>query len=155
ASSATSAEASISQCELRTTESTSAVRQASVASASPVWKNSCRARSQDDVSLAAIAHSERGISSVVVADSNCLRHVVDAKPAIAVFSCTGSGGECLDRFFGAVGRDDQLHLHFREEVHVVLLAAIDFAVPFLTPVAAHLGDRHPIDADTLERFLDL
>src|SRR5215471_3914965 len=43
-------------------------------------------------------------------------------------------------------------MHFREQIDLVLLAAVGFLVAFLASVPAHIRDGHPVNADSLEGF---
>ena len=54
----------------------------------------------------------------------------------------------------ALGGHHHLQLHLGQQIDVVLLAAVDLFVAFLAAVAADFGDRHAVDADALQRFLD-
>src|SRR5581483_11889333 len=49
--------------------------------------------------------------------------------------------------------DQDLDLHLREEVHDVLGVPVELAVTVLPPEAAHVGDRHPVDAFPREDLL--
>src|SRR5271157_321284 len=94
-----------------------------------------------------------GFATVVVADANGLGHVEDEDFAVADLAGAGGPGKRLNHFFGALGGNHHFELHLGQEVHVVLLAAIDFLVTLLAAVAAHIGDGHAIDADGHKRLL--
>src|SRR5579863_5036289 len=45
-------------------------------------------------------------------------------------------------------------LYFWKKVHFVFAAAVSFGMALLPPVAPHLGNRHPLDADLVQSFFD-
>src|SRR5207245_6820591 len=51
--------------------------------------------------------------------------------------------------------DQHLELHLGHEVDLVLRTAVDLGVATLPPEALDLGDRQSLDADALERRLDV
>src|SRR5262245_34992002 len=53
-----------------------------------------------------------------------------------------------------VGHDD-LDLDLRQQADAVFLPAIHRGVSLLTPVTPHVGDRHPGDAELLERLANV
>src|SRR5262249_31583801 len=60
-----------------------------------------------------------------------------------------------DYLVGAVIGNYHFEFHFGQQIHLVFHAAIDLLVPFLTAMAADFRDGHAVDADGLERFLDV
>jgi hypothetical protein len=50
---------------------------------------------------------------------------------------------------------DEFHFDFREEIHGVFAAAIDFGMAFLPAKAFHFADSHAFDANFAEGVFDL
>src|SRR5579859_657371 len=75
--------------------------------------------------------------------------------AIADLSSAGARGDHLNRLLGDVGRDRDLDPQFREKIHHIFGAAIDFGVALLAAVTLDLGDGHAVHADGGQRLPDL
>src|SRR6266481_3109523 len=99
--------------------------------------------------------SERGVSPIIVADADGLCYVVYEKLSVSYFSRARRQGERFDDFIGATACHHQFQLHFREQVDVVFLAAINFRVALLTAMATHFGNSHAVDSDGLKSLFDL
>ena len=92
-------------------------------------------------------------SAIVIPDPYRLGDVVHENFSVADFSRARRSGQRAQNFLQPGIGDHQLDLHFRQQIDVVFLAAIDLFVALLPAVAADLGDGHPVHANALERFL--
>src|SRR5262249_3897320 len=74
-----------------------------------------------------------------------------ADPDLAVADLAGASRvhDGVDDRLGLLWRGDDLELHFRQQFHFVLSAAIDFRLALLAAIAAHFGDGHAGAADAL------
>src|ERR1700693_181664 len=95
------------------------------------------------------------LAPVVIANANGFRHVVDKNLAVPDFAGARAGHHGADHFVGAGCRNHHLHLHFGQQIHLVFHAAVDLFVTFLAAVPPYFGDGHPVDADGLQRLLDV
>src|SRR5438093_8546746 len=59
----------------------------------------------------------------------------------------------FDHLLGLLVVHQDLDTHLRNEVHLVLRAAVDLLVPALAAEPPDLGDRHALDPGVLQRFL--
>src|SRR5262245_45274494 len=98
---------------------------------------------------------ESRVTTVFVPDSYRFGDIVDEDFAVSDFAGSGGRRQGANHLLGArVGRND-FEFHFGQEVNAVLLSAIDLFMAFLAAVAAYFAYGHAIDADVLERFLDV
>ena len=67
--------------------------------------------------------------------------------AVADLPGLGGGADRLDDLSASVRRDGDLDTDFRQEIHRVFGAAIDFGVALLPAVTLDLGDGHAANAD--------
>jgi hypothetical protein len=67
-------------------------------------------------------------------------------------SSSGGVGDGLDHPVGQVVRHRHLDLQFRQEVHRVLGAAVDFRVPLLPSEALHFRDGEALDPELGQRL---
>src|SRR3954465_3662273 len=72
---------------------------------------------------------------------------------LAVTDLAGLGrpGDRLNDPVDQGGIDSHLDLHFGQEVHCVLSAAVDLGVPLLAPIPLDLRDRQTVYADRSQR----
>src|SRR6185312_6862879 len=75
---------------------------------------------------------------------------------LAVADAPGARGflDGVDGCLQPVVGDDDLDLHFRQEVHDIFCATVEFGVPLLATKALCFGDRDPLDADGLKRLFN-
>src|SRR6478752_6659114 len=79
------------------------------------------------------------------ADADGVVDVVDEDFAVADLAGLGRGGDGVDDLVGLLAGNGDFDLHFRQEVHGVLGAAVDFSVTLLASVTLHLGNGEPVD----------
>src|SRR5437867_7934 len=125
-----------------TNSSTNWLRSARALTESPVCRNSSR--------ILCSVPLERCFSTIIIPDPNGFGDVIYKDFSIADFAGARSGGQGLDHLVRARRRHHQLYLHLRQQVHVVLLAAVNLFVTLLPAMAAHFRDGHAIHADGLE-----
>src|SRR5437870_4019272 len=77
----------------------------------------------------------------------------DKHLAVANTAGPGGRGNQPDNFVRQAVRDDDLHLHFRQKVHRILVASIHLSVALLAAEAPDLGHGHADDARARERLL--
>src|ERR1700730_3677946 len=88
-------------------------------------------------------------------DAIALEHRNNKDPSVADLAGARRLDDRLDGVVGDVVLDDDLELHFREQVDVVLLAPIDGGMALLLAVSPDLGDGHAADAQLLQRIAHL
>src|SRR2546426_421486 len=78
-------------------------------------------------------------------------------PDLAVADLSRSRGlaDDLDEAVDGVVVGHHFDLDLRDELDLVLGAPVDLGVATLTPKPARLGNGHPLDALTFDRFLNL
>src|SRR6185437_5968854 len=131
----------------QTVLSTRAVRAASIRKASRVSKNSSRICASVNP-----CPSDRCLAAVIVANPYGLCDVVHENLPVADLSTARSLADRFHHFVQPRIRHDQLEFHFRQQIGVVLLPPVNFAVALLPAVAAHFADRHAVDAYVFQRF---
>src|SRR5262245_33325278 len=89
------------------------------------------------------------------ADVIAMFHRNDEDAAVADLAGAGGSHDGADRRLHHVVRHHHLHLHLGQQVHHVLLAAVDRGVTLLPAVAPHLGHRHSRDVELRQRILDV
>src|SRR5208282_6353139 len=75
--------------------------------------------------------------------------------AIADLAGFRRGTDRIDDFVHLIGRAGNFQLDLREEAHGIFGAAIDFGVALLPPIALHLGDGQPLNANLSEGVADV
>src|SRR5262245_28329262 len=89
------------------------------------------------------------------ADPDRLFHLEHEDLAVADAARVGGFGDRIHRLVGEFVRHHELDLDLRQEIDDVLGAAIQLGMALLASEALHLGDGHALNADALQRFLDL
>src|SRR5690242_599956 len=90
---------------------------------------------------------ERVAVGLAGANAHCLLNRYDKDLAVADLAGLGGGADRLDHAVGVLLGDGDLDADFRQKIHGVFGAAIDFGVALLPAVALDLGHRHAVDAD--------
>src|SRR5271154_6945280 len=98
---------------------------------------------------------ESSFSTVVIANPDGFGNFVDEDFAVADFAGACGAGDGARHFVEALVRHHQFHLHLRQQIDVVFLAAVSLLMALLPAMAANLGDCHAINANGLQGFLDL
>jgi hypothetical protein len=85
-----------------------------------------------------------------------MRTTSDMSDTKIVTDFAGLSGSHQNRnyFLCAARRDYDLHLHLRNQIDLVLIAAIDLRVSFLPAMTVHLAGRHAVDPDALQSLLN-
>jgi hypothetical protein len=91
--------------------------------------------------------SQRPIAAFFGADADGVFDGEDEDFAVAHLSGGGEFDDGVDNGIGEVVGDNDLELDFRQRVDLVLGAAVDFGVTFLSPVPAYFSDGHALYAD--------
>src|SRR5579863_9359136 len=94
----------------------------------------------------------RGFTPIAIANPNRFGDVEHEYLAVADLSGSGRSHDNVENFLQPRRWDNQLKLHFRQQIDVVFLAPVNLLVAFLPAVAANLADRHSIDANVCERL---
>src|SRR5277367_2612350 len=96
---------------------------------------------------------KRRVAAIVVADADRVRHLEHEDLAVADFARACRRHQRPHHFFLPLVRHHHLKLYLGQQIHLVLHSPVNLRVSFLTPVAAHFRDRHPVHADRLQCFL--
>src|ERR1700740_2529776 len=97
---------------------------------------------------------QSSLASLFVTDADSLVDVGDENLAIADLAGLGAIHNGVDGPLGQIVGHHHLNLHLGHQVHGVLASAVYLGVSLLAAVAAHIGDRHSINPDLLQPFLD-
>src|SRR4051812_1700529 len=89
------------------------------------------------------------------ADVVALFHRQNEHPSVTDFAGSSRGNDRFDHLVDDGVGDDDFNLHLRQQTDAVFLSAVDRSVTFLAAVTAHVGHRHPRDAQLLERLADI
>jgi len=97
--------------------------------------------------------SQRLHSPFTGSDAHRLFHLGYKDFAVTDFSSLGRFQNGFHRTLRAIVRNHYLEFYFRKEIHRVLGAAINFAVPFLAAEPFYLTESHSFYARCHQRFL--
>src|SRR4051794_1345370 len=96
---------------------------------------------------------DRLLASLFRPDANDLIDRHDENLAVPDFPRSRGFDDGLYRGVNLIVSDDHLNLRFREEIHGIFTATIDFGVPLLPAETFDLGHAHALDADFLQGIL--
>src|SRR2546423_1216261 len=89
--------------------------------------------------------SQGRFSAIVVADPDRFGDIVDENLAVADFSSAGGGHQRANHFIGARVGNHHFDLDFRQQVDLVLHAAVDLFVALLPAMTADFAHGHTVD----------
>jgi len=99
--------------------------------------------------------SESGFVNFAGTDAHRLLDRDNEDLAVADFPGLGRGGDSIDGFVDHLRRHNDFDLEFRNEVHGVFRAPIDFRMSFLPAVTFNLGHGHALQAKLGQGFAHL
>src|SRR6185312_14023790 len=99
--------------------------------------------------------SERVVVGFPGADAERASHLRHENLAVADLAGLGAIRDRIDHLILAVVGNHDFDFHFRQEVHRVFGAAIEFGVPLLAAVAFDFGDREALHAERGQRVADI
>src|SRR5262245_9485512 len=115
------------------------------------WSSSCS-------QVLARARSERCSVGFAGADAYGVIEVENEDLAVADLAGLCRAGDGVDHLVGLLTRDRDLDFDFRQEVHRVFGAAVNFGVAFLSPVSLDFSDGetvHPRRSESVSHFVEL
>ena len=95
---------------------------------------------------------ERLRTAFIRSDPDRFFHFRDENLSITDLSSPRGAQDCIDGALCAIVRHHHLEFHFRQEIHRVLGATINFAVTFLPTKAFDLTQSHSLHPHCHERF---
>ena len=99
--------------------------------------------------------SHRFFANLFGANAYCVFYRENENLAVTDFTGLGGPNHFADRFFDHIIGQNNLDLHFGEEIDRILAAAIDLGVAFLPSESFDFGDRHSLDTKLGQSFFNL
>src|SRR5579862_5952407 len=98
-----------------------------------------------------LQESQGFLAPLIRADADGVVDGGDENLTVTDFAGLGGFHDGSDRRIGAVVRRDDFEFEFRQEIHAVFTAPIDFGMAFLAAETFDFGDGHALKTDITER----
>src|SRR5215472_15049718 len=98
--------------------------------------------------------SDCGVTPIPVPYSDRFAHIVNKDLSVSNPSAARGARDRVENLVEAAVDDHKLELHFRQQIDVIFLSAVNLFVALLASVSPNLADGHSIDPYVLQGFFD-